>query len=53
VALTTVEVVADLGPAELVEAAGEPDLARVSRSLLAWHFPRDQRGRLRPGPWSR
>jgi len=46
--LTAVEVVRDLGPAELVEAAGEPDLARVGRRLLAWHFPRDQQGRLRP-----
>ncbi|HKA49033.1 MAG TPA: hypothetical protein VKK19_05515, partial [Candidatus Dormibacteraeota bacterium] len=46
--LATVQVVADLGPAEPVEAAGEPDLEHVSRRLLAWHFPRDQRGRLQP-----
>lgn len=48
VGLTTVEVVADLGPAELVEAAGEPDLEQVSRRQLAWPYPRDQRGGLQP-----
>jgi hypothetical protein len=45
-ALATVEVVADLGPPALVEAAGEPALEHVGRRLLAWHFPRDRRGRL-------
>ena len=45
-ALATVEVVADLAPRELVEAAGEPVLDLVDRRLLVWHFPRGQRGSL-------
>jgi hypothetical protein len=44
--VSSIEVVDDLGPAALREAAGEPDLAVGSRRLLAWHFPRDRQGRL-------
>ncbi|MBO0838442.1 MAG: hypothetical protein J2P28_23400, partial [Actinobacteria bacterium] len=46
VGLRDLEVVADVGPAELLEAASEPVLEHVNRRLLLWHFPRDQRGRL-------